>query len=91
MPPKTPVRKIVLTATAREDLIFWEETNPKIIQKINAILESILVDPQNGIGKPEKLKYELSGAWSRRINHKDRIVYQIRVDTVIVLQLRDHY
>lgn len=91
MPPKTPIRRIVLTATAREDLAFWEQANPKIIQKINAILESILADPQSGIGKPEKLKYELVGAWSRRINHRDRMVYQIRGDTVIVLQLRDHY
>ena len=91
MSRKTPLRKIVLTATAREDLAFWEQANPKMIVRINAILESILADPQSGIGKPEKLKYELSGLWSRRINHKDRMVYQIDGDTVIVLQLRDHY
>lgn len=91
MPPKTPVRKILLTATAREDLAFWEQTNPKIVQKINSILESILVNPATGIGKPEKLKYELSGTWSRRIDHRHRMVYQIQSDTVVVLQLRDHY
>ncbi|MEK6649079.1 MAG: Txe/YoeB family addiction module toxin [Actinomycetota bacterium] len=91
MPPKKSLRKIVVTATAREDLAFWEEANPKVIEKINSILESILADPEKGIGKPEKLKYELSGLWSRRINHKDRIVYQIHGDTIIVLQLRDHY
>jgi len=91
MPAKKPLRKIVLTATARADLAFWEESNPKIIQKINSLLESILADPEKGIGKPEKLKYELAGYWSRRINHRDRIVYQIQGETVIVLQLRDHY
>lgn len=91
MPPKTPVRKIVLTATTREDLAFWEQTNPKIVQRINAILESILVDPASGIGNPEKLKFELSGAWSRRINYRDRMVYQIHGHTAVVLQLRDHY
>jgi toxin YoeB len=91
VPPKKPVRKLVLTATAREDLAYWESANPKIIQKINTILASVLVDPQSGIGKPEKLKYGLSGAWSRRINHRDRIVYQIHGNTIIVLQLRDHY
>lgn len=91
MPQKKPVRKIFLTATAREDLAFWEETNPKIIKKIDAILVSILADPTNGIGKPEKLKYELSGAWSRRINHIHRIVYEIHDKDVVVLQLRDHY
>lgn len=91
MSPKKSVKRIFLTATAREDLAFWEQTNPKIIQKINTILESILVDPARGIGKPEKLKYELSGAWSRRINHIHRMVYEIHGDTVVILQLRDHY
>lgn len=90
MPPKSPVRKIMLTVVAREDLAFWEQTNPKIIEKINTLLASILADPASGIGKPEKLKYELTGAWSRRINHRDRIVYQVRDDIVIVLQLQDH-
>lgn len=51
MPRKTPVRKIVLTATAREDLAYWEQTKPKVIEKINAILESILADPLSGIGR----------------------------------------
>lgn len=88
--PSKP-RKIFLTPTAREDFAFWEETNPKIIQKINRILESILVDPASGIGKPEKLKFQLSGTWSRRVDHRHRMVYEIQSDTVIVLQLRDHY
>lgn len=91
MPAKSPKRKIFLTVTAREDLAFWEQTNPKIVQKINSILASILVDASSGIGKPEKLKYELSGMWSRRIDHRHRIVYEIQGDSVIVLQLRDHY
>ena len=88
---KTPTRKIFLTATAREDLSYWEQNNPKIIEKINTILESILIDPKSGIGKPEKLKYELAGLWSRRINQKDRMVYQFDDNTITVLQLRDHY
>jgi toxin YoeB len=80
----------LLTAAARGDLAFWEASNPKVIQKINSIIESILADPEKGIGKPEKLKYELAGYWSRRINHGDRIVYQIQGEVVIVLQFRDH-
>ncbi len=91
MPPRKPVRKILLTATAREDLAYWMQTNPKIVKRISTILESILVDPTNGIGKPERLKYELSGVWSRRINHIHRIVYEIHGETVVILQLRDHY
>lgn len=85
------IRRIVFTATAREDLAFWVKTNPRTIQKINALIESILEDPSSGIGKPEKLKYELLGAWSRRINHRDRIVYEVEDGTLIILQLRDHY
>lgn len=91
MPSKKHPRKILLTASARDDLAFWEKSNPKVIEKVNSLLESILTDPEKGIGKPEKLKYELAGYWSRRINHRDRIVYQIQGETVIVLQLRDRY
>ena len=87
--PVSP-KKIRLTATALEDLEYWQENNPKIVQRISAILESILIDPERGIGRLEKLKYELSGAWSRRINHRDRMVYQIHPGAIIVLQLRDH-
>ena len=87
---KSPL-KLILTATAREDLAHWEHSNPKIVQKINAIFESILANPEKGIGTPEKLKYELVGSWSRRINRKDRVVYDITNDSVIILQLRDHY
>jgi len=85
------IRNIVLTETTREDLVFWQETSPGTVQKINALIESILEDPSSGIGKPEKLKYDLSGMWSRRINHKDRMVYEVENDTLIILQLRDHY
>ena len=91
MTRKTPARKIILTATAREDLVYWEQSNPKIIEKVNTILESILIDPQSRIGKPENLKYELAGLWSRRINHRDRMVYQVDDNAITILQLRDHY
>ena len=56
MPGNKSRRKIVITAAARRDLVFWEESNPKVIEKINSLLESILADPEQGIGKPEKLK-----------------------------------
>ncbi len=91
MTKRVPPKKIKLTATALEDLAYWQKNNPKTVQRINVLLESILIDPEGGIGKPEKLKYELSGYWSRRINHRDRIVYQISKNAVIILQLRDHY
>ena len=87
----TPPRSIFLTVSAKEDLVFWESNNQKVVSKINVLLEAILISPERGIGKPEKLKYELSGAWSRRINGKDRLVYLVEAETIIVLQLRDHH
>ena len=84
-------RKISLTATARKDLEFWQVHNPRIVQKINLLLESILLDPIKGIRKPERLKYKLSGDWPRRITLKDRMVYKVHNNTRIILQLRDRY
>jgi toxin YoeB len=82
---------IKFTSGARDDLLFWQKTSPKTVEKINRIMEAIIEEPGKGIGKPEKLKYGLTGLWSRRINHKDRIVYEIVGDILIVLQLRDHF
>jgi toxin YoeB len=91
MSPKKSIKKLIFSSSAREDLAFWETTSPKTIQRINALLAAILADPESGIGKPEKLKYELAGLWSRRINLIDRLVYEIQGDTVYILQLREHY
>lgn len=91
MPGKPSSRDILLTPTAKEDLEYWQNQNPKMVAKIDALLEAILLNPEKGIGKPEKLKYELSRYWSRRINHKDRIIYQVFEDAIVVLQVRDHY
>lgn len=91
MAKRISIKNIILTSGARDDLAFWEKTSPKTIEKINKIIDSIIEDPSKGIGKPEQLKYELTGLWSRRINHKDRMVYEIDGDTLIILQLRDHY
>lgn len=91
MPSKPSSREILLTPTAREDLEYWQNQNPKMLARIDALLKAILLDPEKGIGKPEKLRYELSGYWSRRINHKDRIIYQVFEDANVVLQVRDHY
>ena len=91
MAKRISIENIRFTSGARDDLLFWQKTSPKTVEKINWIIDAIIEEPSKGIGKPEKLKYELTGLWSRRINHKDRIVYEIVDDTLIVLQLRDHY
>ena len=91
MSKKKSIKKLLFSTSALDDLAHWETTSPKTIGRINALLDAIMIDPQSGIGKPEKLKYELAGLWSRRINLRDRIVYEVKDDTVYILQLREHY
>lgn len=71
---------IEFTKQADADLDYLRKTaNKKVIDKIKELLKSITNDPYSGIGKPEPLKYELSGTWSRRINKEHRIVYELTV------------
>jgi toxin YoeB len=77
-------------------LIFWKKSGNKIIQKrIVLLIEDIIKHPYYGIGKPEPLKYELSGKWSRRINDEHRIIYQIVEENIIeileIVSLKGHY
>jgi len=84
--------EIELTTRAQEDLEYWSRTgNVIVLKKIKSLLESILETPFSGIGKPEQLKYELSGKWSRRITQSDRLIYQIVGDTVYIFSLKGHY
>ena len=85
--------RIAFTPQASEDFKFWKETSSKTAEKIKAMLRELQEHPFTGTGKPEPLKYQFSGAWSRRINHKDRLVYQVNGDvvTVFVLAMRFHY
>lgn len=84
--------EIVLTKEAEKDLKYWKETNNKAIQKrITKLLESIIVTPFSGIGKPEVLKHNLSGCYSRRINIEHRLVYRIENDKIVVISIRFQY
>lgn len=85
--------KISFTKQAIDDYNYWKFTNPKTAEKIKSILRELQESPFTDTGKPEALKYQFSGVWSRRINHKDRLVYQVNGDivTAIVLAMRYHY
>lgn len=84
--------KITFTEKAITHLSFWHKSgNKAIIKKIEQLLESITNTPTEGIGKPELLKYELTGIYSRRISHEHRIVYKIVDDTIYILSLKGHY
>jgi toxin YoeB len=85
--------EIKYTSEALEDLAFWKKSGNKIIQKkITALLEDIEKHPFEGIGKPEALKYDLLGKWSRRINLEHRIVYEVKdTETILISSLKGHY
>ncbi len=75
-----------------KDLKHWKKAGDVRIQKrIQSLLRSIEQNPFDGIGKPEPLKYSLTGLWSRRITHEDRLVYEIVEDLIIIHSLKGHY
>jgi toxin YoeB len=74
-----------------EDLRYWVETDRKLAIRAFDLIEAILRDPYEGIGKPEPLKYLTPGAWSRRLTQEHRIVYLVRDDQIDFLQARYHY
>ncbi len=76
---------------AWEDYLYWQKTDKKILEKINALAEEVIRHPFIGTGKPEALKAELSGFWSRRINEEHRLVYTIQGTQLIIAQCRYHY
>lgn len=75
----------------RADLRYWIETDRRIAMRVLELCEAVLRDPFGGIGKPEPLKRELSGTWSRRITQEHRLVYLVQVDRIDFLQARYHY
>jgi len=74
-----------------DDLSYWIETDRKMALRIIKLIEDIQRDPFSGIGKPEPLKHELSGCWSRRIDDQHRLVYQILPNKIRILACRFHY
>ena len=84
-------REAVFHSEFREDLRFWAETNRKTLLRAFDLIEAILREPFNGIGKPEPLKYLASGAWSRRLTQEHRIVYLVSETRIDFLQARFHY
>ncbi|ONG37402.1 toxin YoeB [Alkanindiges hydrocarboniclasticus] len=74
-----------------EDYLYWQHNDKKLLKRINGLIKDIKRHPFEGIGKPEPLKYDLVGYWSRRINEEHRLVYQVTDETLTILQCRYHY
>ena len=78
--------KIVFLSDAWEDYLYWQLTDKTVLKKINGLIKEIERQPYDGNGKPEPLKHNLAGWWSRRINLEHRLIYRIDTDSLIVLQ-----
>lgn len=76
---------------AWDDYLYWQQNDKQILKKINQLIKDIQRDPFEGIGKPEPLKHELSGFWSRRITDEHRLVYQVNESELSIVTCRFHY
>lgn len=83
--------KISFTKLAWEDYNYWSEVDKKVVKKINKLIKEISRHPFEGIGKPEPLKGNLSGLWSRRIDREHRLIYEVLEEEIIFHQCRYHY
>ena len=83
--------KLVFPEHAWQDYLYWQKTDKKNLKRINELIKDIQKNKYEGIGKPEALKHNLSGYWSRRITTEHRIVYKIEDNSILIAQLRYHY
>ncbi|MCH7696913.1 MAG: Txe/YoeB family addiction module toxin [Proteobacteria bacterium] len=84
-------KKIAWTHEAWRDYLYWQKQDKKTLQRINRLIEAANREPFSGIGKPEPLKGNLTGLWSRRIDETNRLVYAVDDDHLTILSCRYHY
>ena len=85
------MRRLSFDGSAFDDFNEWGRLNKQVHKRIVELLRDIRRDPFTGIGKPELLKHELSGHWSRRIKEEHRLIYKVFADEIIIFSCRDHY
>ena len=83
--------RLIWSRTAWEDYLYWQSVDRKIMIRINTLIKSCLRTPYQGIGKPEALKGDLQGYWSRRITSEHRLVYKTQKDVLWIVACRYHY
>lgn len=83
--------RLIFSDKAWEDYLYWQQTDKQILKKINSLIRDIQREPYDGIGKPEPLKHELSGFWSRRITDEHRLVYEVYNNGISIASCRFHY
>jgi len=82
-------RTIAFDSNGWEEYVYWQTQDSKTLKRINQLITDALRDPFAGIGKPEPLRHILSGAWSRRIDDTNRLVYYVTDDHIVILQVRE--
>lgn len=85
------MRRLSWEDRAWEDYLYWQQFDKKVLKRINLLIKEMQRDPFNGTGKPEPLKGNLSGFWSRRIDEKNRIVYYEEAGDIFIVACRGHY
>ncbi len=85
------MRSVKFSPLAFEEFLSWRRDDPNIVQKILDLIEDVQQHPFEGLGKPEPLKYELRGSWSRRITQEDRLVYEVKGSDIFISKCRGHY
>ena len=85
------MNKITFAENAWDEYLYWQSQDKKTLKKINSLLKAIQREPFSGEGKPEPLKGDQEGKWSRRINEKDRLVYKVNEESIVVTQCKGHY
>ncbi|MFM6934782.1 MAG: Txe/YoeB family addiction module toxin [Flavobacteriales bacterium] len=83
--------KLIFVDESWEDYLHWQKFDRKKLKKINELIRDIIRSPYDGAGKPEQLKYQYAGYWSRRIDGEHRLIYKIKENNLIILKCRFHY
>ena len=82
---------LIWSRKAWADYLYWERTDRRVRDKINSLIEDAQLHPFTGLGKPEPLKHDLAGVWSRRISREHRLVYRVHGKDLEIVQCRYHY
>lgn len=83
--------RLVFTQSAWEDYLWYQEQDRQLLKRVNQLIKNVLRTPFEGIGKPEALKADLTGFWSRRINDEHRLVYGVIKTDLVIISCRYHY
>ena len=84
-------RKLVFSDEAWDDYLYWQDTDRSMLRRINQLIKDVRRSPYEGIGKPEPLKHQLAGWWSRRIDGEHRFLYRVTEQAIEISNLRNHY